>query len=90
MGPVRQAVFDELDSKGLANSVLGRMALELARRLDARETPDNAAALVSKELRAVRDQIEAIPAERGDSVDNVSARHKARRANLRVAGTSDS
>lgn len=80
MGPVQQAVHTELEHKGLTESVLGRMALELSRRLDARETPDNAAALVSKELRAVRDQIEAMPQQQGDSVDDLTAKRAARRA----------
>ncbi|MEV4001007.1 hypothetical protein [Actinomadura sp. NPDC049753] len=83
MGPVEQAVRDELASMGdeATGSALGASAVDLARRQDEAHLP-NQAAQCAKELReTLRVLVERFPpVPKADPVDELRARREERGA----------
>lgn len=84
MGLSEAAVSAHLISLGITELPLAAIALGLAHRLD-ECTDDRAAASIAKELRTTLEKIDGMPTERGDSVDELSAKRDARRADAKGA-----
>ena len=80
-GPLEQAARDELVACDRADSFAGRLALGLARRMDAsRQDSGSSFSSLSKELRAAMAEATKDAPQAADAVDELKARRLARHA----------